>query len=69
MPCDHQYWSISENRQTGQLVGLPERGLTTQYVLQMTSAEILPILKEALVKLILRRRPLMTKVFVANITG
>jgi hypothetical protein len=35
----------------------------------MASAEILPILKEALVKLILRRRPRMTEVFVANITG
>jgi hypothetical protein len=35
----------------------------------MASADIYPILKEALVKATLRQGPLMTAVFVANITG
>jgi hypothetical protein len=48
--------------------GLPERDLTTSYVLQMASGETLPISKEALITLTLGRRPLTTWVFVAKIT-
>jgi hypothetical protein len=47
--------------------GLPVRDLIIQ-VLQMASGEILPILKEALVKVTLGQCPLTTWVFVANIT-
>jgi hypothetical protein len=47
---------------------LTERDLTTPYVLQMASGEIPPIFKETLVKLALGRLPLMTLIFVSNIT-
>jgi hypothetical protein len=47
---------------------ITERSLTTPQVLQMAPGETLPILKEALVKLFLSRRPLTTWVFVAGIT-
>jgi hypothetical protein len=49
--------------------GLPEMDPTTPYVLQMTTGQTLPILKKALVKLPLGRRPLTTWVFVTNIAG
>jgi hypothetical protein len=48
-------------------VGLPERKLTTQYVLQIASGDILLLLKEALVILTVRFRPLMTWEFVVII--
>lgn len=48
--------------------GLSVRDLITPYVLQMASREILPILKEALVKLTLGQCPLTTWVFIASIT-
>jgi hypothetical protein len=35
-------------------IGWPERDLSTPYILQMASGKILPILKEASVKLALR---------------
>jgi hypothetical protein len=50
------------------MVGLPQIDLSMLYVLQMASGEILLILKEALVKLTLRGRPLAAWAFVANIT-
>jgi hypothetical protein len=48
--------------------GLPERDLSTPFVLQMASREILPIMKGVLVKLTLGQLPLTTWVLVTNIT-
>jgi hypothetical protein len=47
--------------------GLPERDLSTSYVLQMELWEILRVLKEALVTVTVGRRPLTTWVFFANV--
>lgn len=48
--------------------GLPEKYLSTPEALQMVSGQILPILKEALLKLTLGRRLLTKCVFVSKIT-
>jgi sulfur transfer complex TusBCD TusB component (DsrH family) len=48
--------------------GLTKSDLIMPYILQIASGDILPILKEALVKLTLGHHPQMTWVFVNNIT-
>jgi hypothetical protein len=50
------------------ITGLPERDLLTKCALQTAPGETLPILKEVLVTLTLGRHPLITSVFIANIT-
>jgi hypothetical protein len=46
----------------------PERKPSRRHILQTAAGSTLPILNEALVKLTLGRRPITTRVFVANIT-
>jgi hypothetical protein len=50
------------------VVGQPERKPSRAYVLQTASGETIPVLKEALVELSLRRRALRIWVFVAEVT-